>query len=129
MALPDSFASTPSSSPRASAPAATIVAAGLLLIAPIVLWALFGDGDPLHAAEVALGAAILCWAVGQRSGRGSQPAPAPAPPARSRPVTPPAVCNEVPDRPAGASRLSRDVGCAASENALERRSARRRTRP
>ena len=125
MALPDSFVSTSSSRPRASAPAATIVAAGLLLIAPIVLWALFGDGDPLHAAEVALGAAILCWAVGQRSGRGSQPAP----PARSRPVTPPTVCNEVPDRPAGASRLSRDVGCAASENALERRSARRRTRP
>ena len=60
MALPDRFASTPSSRPRASAPAATIVAAGLLLIAPIVLWARFGDGDPLHAAEVALGAAILC---------------------------------------------------------------------
>jgi len=105
-----------------------IVLASVVLLAPIVLWAQFGDGDPLHALGVAVGAAILCWSIARRAElRDEAAAETPASRARpSRHAASPLVPRAGHRPVAGAARLSRDVCCSAAEQTLERRAVRRR---
>ena len=107
---------------------AVSVMAALVLVVPIVLWAQFGDGDPLRTLEVTLGAAILCWAVAHR---GQQPAEAPTPPPSGPPRvhgTPPPCRHEL-RQAESLPRHARNVSCHAARRPRDRRPARRRTRP
>jgi hypothetical protein len=127
--------------------ALAMLGASFLLVAPIVLWARFGDGSVPRTIAVAIAAALLCHAALGHVRRPRHPVvvcapPAPAPAARA------AACRESvrrtpltsrpaprmrggiaartsPSRPARPSRPSRDVRCRATA----RRTARRRTRP
>jgi len=110
--------------PRLAA-AAPIIGAPLALLAPIVLWTVFGDGDPLRTLEVALAAAILAWAVVRRAEVRDDAVRPPA--SRRRPSQ---GAHGHPGRVSGATRPPRNVRCSATaERQLERRDVRRRSRP
>jgi hypothetical protein len=96
-----------------------MLGASFLLVAPIALWARFGDRAPLRSGAVALAAGLLCWALVRRVA--ARPASAGAPAALPLPETPPAPRRARPR----SRRAPRDVGCPASA----RRPTRRRTRP
>ncbi len=109
--------------------AGTILTAALLLVAPIVLWAQFGDGDVRHAIAVAIIATLLCWCYINRHEFGD---PAEVAPATAGLVARPAPAidrHATRGRSVAATRPSRDVGCHAGDRSSERRLARRRSRP
>jgi hypothetical protein len=135
--------------------AAGAIAASVLLVLPIAVWARVGDGSVPGAAAVtavALGACfgLLCWTTRRYVRRRfpAQDAIAPVqtqwspstyrghsrprvamsrPPRRS--TASPHRCAPSRCRPAYVSRFPRDMGCRASSRNLQRRTARRRTRP
>ena len=110
--------------------AGTILTAAVLLVAPIVLWAQFGDGNVQHSIAVALVATLLCWCFIHRQelsdGGGAEAAPV-APGLAAAPA-PAAGCQATRCRSARTTRPSRDVGCNAGERSSERLT-RRRSRP
>jgi hypothetical protein len=111
--------------------AAPILLAAALLIVPIMLWATLGDGTTQRSLEVALGAALLSWAVARRAeDRGAAAAP-PEPRSPARPIarTPTTTCDSEQRRAKPAKRPARNLGCHAAERSLEQRTPRRRTRP
>ena len=133
---------------------AAAFAASVLLIAPVALWARVGDDGVLSTTAVALVAIGLCWKMLRRTIRSYCRRRFPARPAlvaqtsiarppstlhtHNRQVTTaprerrtasshhagPSRC-----RPVYISRGARDIGCRAGAHQLQRRSARRRTRP
>jgi hypothetical protein len=111
--------------------AAPILLAAALLIVPIVLWATFGDGTTQRSLEVALGAALLSWAVARRAEDRDAAAAPPEPRTPARPIarTPTTTCDSEQRRAEPAKRPARNVGCHAAERSLEQRTPRRRTRP
>jgi hypothetical protein len=110
---------------RRLAIAVPVAAASLALLAPIVLWTRYGDGDLVHSLQVAVVAAIVAWAIARRAEDRDVVNPRPRP--RHAAHAPGCRPHR---RPQTTSRLSRDVGCsAAAEHQLERRPARRRSRP
>ncbi len=117
----------PSTRPRRARRAIALPVAGatIALIAPIVLWTRYGDGDPLHALEVAVVAAIVAWTIARRAEDRDVATARPEP----RRVVHGTGCR--PHRGAQpAPRPARDVGCrAAADHRHERRPARRRSRP
>ena len=131
------------------------LAASVLLVLPIVIWARVGDGSLPSAAAVTVVAlaacfGLLCWTT-RRYVRRRLPAREPLAPAQTqwspstyrghgRPratttrTSPHAAPRRTAARPAAAapvyvSRFPRDMGCRASARHLQRRTARRRTRP
>jgi hypothetical protein len=117
----------PSTKPRRRRLAIALPVAGatFALLAPIVLWTRYGDGDPIHSLQVAVVAAIIAWTIARRAE--DRDVAAARPTARH-------VAHETGCRPhrstRSSSRSARDVGCAtAAEHQLERRPVRRRSRP
>jgi hypothetical protein len=110
---------------RRLAIAVPVAAASLALLAPIVLWTRYGDGDVVHSLQVAVVAAIVAWAIARRAEDRDVETARPMP----REVAHGPGCR--PHRHTqSSSRPSRDVGCgAAAEHQRERRPARRRSRP
>ena len=134
--------------------AAGALAAFVLLVVPIIIWARVGDGGVLSSAAVTLASIAICWLVLRwtlrRYVRGRLPAlerVAPAQtswspssyrghgrprPASSRPRRTGAITHSCAARRCSAvyvSRFPRDVGCRASGRLTRSRGARRRTRP
>lgn len=111
--------------------AAPILLAAALLIVPIALWATFGDGTPQRSLEVALGAAVLSWAVARRAEERDAAAAPPEPRTAGRPIArmPTTTCDSEQRRAEPAKRPARNLGCHAAERSLAQRSPRRRTRP
>jgi hypothetical protein len=110
--------------------AVPILLAATLLMGPIVLWAIFGDGNPQTSIQVALVAAVMAWAVARRAEDRDGAAAPPAPYAPVAPVAHPATCESAHRRPEHVSkRPARDVGCDAARRSLEDRPVRRRARP
>jgi hypothetical protein len=110
---------------RRLATALPVAGASIALLAPIVLWTRYGDGKPMHSLQVAVVSAIVAWTIARRAEDRDV--------ATARPVTRDVAhgpgCRPHRRAQSGA-RLSRDVGCgAAAEHQLERRPARRRSRP
>jgi len=112
--------------------AVPILLAATLLVGPIALWAIFGDGNPQTSIQVALVAAVMAWAVARRAeDRDGAAAPvAPYAPVALAPVARTASCESAHHRPEHVSkRPARDVGCHAARRSLEDRPVRRRARP
>jgi len=128
--------------------------ASFLLVAPVALWARFGTDGVLSTLGVALVALGPCWKLLRRTSRGyarrrypaRQAVFAQTPTARPpstlrihdrRVTTVPRERRTAPSRhgapsrcrPIYISRGARDIGCRASAHQLQRRTARRRTRP
>jgi len=111
--------------------AGTIITAAVLLVAPIFLWAQFGDGQIQHSIAVAVVATLLCWCFINRHEFRERPAVQPVSPGL---VAAPRATQTVDNharrtRSPAPIRPSRDVGCNAGEPLSERRPARRRSRP
>jgi hypothetical protein len=97
----------------------TILAASVLFVSPIALWAQFGDRAPMLAGAVAIGAMLLSFALIRRL-TGSPVSAAVAP------AMPRGDASRAPHRPrCSLPRPPRDVGC----DGMQRRLTRRRTRP
>jgi len=135
---------------RARALAAGALAASPLPVAAIVLWAGAGDLSAAGVFAVAAGAILLSWAVMRQVTRAharrllcartsaplvaSQAACRPparhgTPLTRERRTVAADPCTRRRCRPLFVSRLDRDAGCRAASRRLDRRTARRRTRP
>ncbi|MEA2191266.1 MAG: hypothetical protein QOI73_1387 [Solirubrobacteraceae bacterium] len=108
--------------------AGAILTAAVLLVAPIVLWAQFGDGQVEHSVAVAILATLMCWCFVTRHEFREAPAvDALTPGLVARPA--PAIDRHASRRRSvTATRPSRDVGCHAG-GLRERRPSRRRSRP
>ena len=109
--------------------AGTIITAAVLLVAPIVLWATFGDGQVQHSIAVAILATLLCWCYVNRHELGDRPAVEPVAPELVARTAPAIDRHATRSRSVGATRPSRDVNCIAGEHAFERPPSRRRSRP
>lgn len=106
-----------------------VIGSAVVLLAPIVLWAAFGDGDVMRTLEIALAAALLSWAVARRAeDRDAAGAPAIGRP-RPRHGSKTTACKLERRRTEPPKRLQRDVRCAKAQRPLERRPVRRRSRP
>jgi len=106
--------------------AGTILTAAVLLVAPIVLWAQFGDGQVQHSIAVAIVATLMCWCFINRHEFGDGHAVQAVTPGLVARPAPPVDRHASRTRYGGAKRPSRDVGCNAGQRAPERRLARRR---
>jgi hypothetical protein len=101
------------------ATALMVLAASILFVSPMALWAQYGDRTPLRTGAVAIGAMLLSFALIRRLTERPEAAAVPA----AMPLPSP---SPVPHRPRRSlPRPPRDVGC----HEIERRTARRRTRP
>jgi hypothetical protein len=109
--------------------AVPVLAAAVVLVAPIALWASFGDGNLVRALEIAVAAALLSWAVARRAEERDVAPSRQVGRSGGRPATTPAHCKLDRRQAQPAKRLRRDVRCANARRPLERRPARRRSRP
>jgi hypothetical protein len=123
----------PCAAARAAARArlvAPILLAAVLLIGPIALWTIFGDGEPQTSIQVALLAAVMSWAVARRAEDRDAATPPVVPYPPVIPIAHSASCESAHRRPEHvARRPPRDVGCRAARRSLEDRPVRRRARP
>lgn len=109
--------------------AVPVVAAAVVLVAPILLWASFGDGNIVRALEIAVAAAMISWAIARRAeDRDAALARVPGNARRDR-VPAPDGCRLERRRAQEPMRLRRDVRCAKTQAPLARRPVRRRSRP
>ena len=126
------------------------VATLILLFAPLVVWAQYGDAFPLRSAAVAIASLLLCGVVLRATMR-RYAALWHKEPLRLQAISTPASCKpnephraatprdrrDPSSRPCGPSRCRprytargpRDAGCSTATPLLGRRSSRRRTRP
>ncbi|HEY1539985.1 MAG TPA: hypothetical protein VGF63_11345 [Solirubrobacteraceae bacterium] len=109
--------------------AVPVIAAAVVLVAPIVLWASFGDGNVVRAVEIAAAAALLSWTVVRRAEDRNGAPVRDVGRSGARSATTPARCKLDRRQAEPAKRLRRDVRCAKAQRPLERRPARRRSRP